>query len=84
MNGWRVFDPSRDSALESGLRKLGIPLERIPVVSDDGLVHYEILTSIDDWARARQVGRNIRDQREAVFARVNEQFEKIRRVGRQA
>lgn len=84
VNGWRVCDPSRDSALESGLRKLGIPLARTPVVSDDGLVHYEILASVDDWARARQAGRNIRDQREAVFALVNEQFEKIRRVGRQA
>lgn len=84
VGGWQVRDPSRDSALERGLRRLGIPLERIPAVSADGLVHFEALASIDDWARSRQAGRNIREQRESVFARVNGQFEKIRQVGRTA
>ena len=84
VDGWQVRDPSRDAALERGLQRLGIPIERIPVVSADGVVHYQSLASLDDWARDRQAGRNIREQRHSVFAGVNRQFEKIRQVGRQA
>jgi transglutaminase-like putative cysteine protease len=82
LGGWRVYDPSRDSAFENGLRKLGIPLERVPVLDAEGAVRYEILASIDDWARARQEDRRVRDDRELVFARVNVELDKVRRLGR--
>jgi transglutaminase-like putative cysteine protease len=84
LGGWRVYDPSRDSAYENGLRKLGIPLERVPVVDADGAVHYEILASIDDWARARQQVRKVREDRELVFARVNVELNKVRRLGQRS
>jgi hypothetical protein len=85
LNGdWHNYDPSRNSALENGLRKLGIPLEREPVVGDDGAARFVSLASIDEWARKRQEGRRFRDGREAVFARVNQQFAKIRLLGREA
>ena len=82
LGGWRVFDPSRDTGFENGLRKLGIPLERIPVADAQGAVHYEIMASIDEWARARQNSRKVRDDRELVFARVNVELDKVRRLGR--
>jgi hypothetical protein len=75
---WHIYDPSRDSALENGLRRLGIPLEREPVVGDDGAARFTILASIDEWARKRQEGRRFREGREALFARVNKQLAKIR------
>jgi hypothetical protein len=84
LGGWRVYDPSRDSAFENGLRTLGIPLERVAVVDADGAVHYEILASIDDWARARQNDRKVREDRELVFARVNVELDKVRRLGRRS
>jgi len=79
---WQVFDPSRDSPFENGLRALGIPLERVPVVEADGAVHYEILASIDNWARARQKDRKVKEDRDLVFARVNVELDKVRRLGR--
>jgi hypothetical protein len=79
---WQVYDPSRDSGFENGLRKLGIPLERVPVADAQGAVSYEILASIDDWARARQNDRKVREDRELVFARVNVELDKVRRMGR--
>jgi len=79
---WQVYDPSRDTAFENGLRKLGIPLERIPVADAQGAVHYEIMASIDEWARSRQNSRKVRDERELVFARVNVELDKVRRLGR--
>jgi hypothetical protein len=79
---WQVYDPSRDSAFENGLRKLAIPLERVPVADAQGAVNYEILASIDDWARARQNSRKVRDDRELVFARLNVELDKVRRMGR--
>jgi hypothetical protein len=82
LGGWRVYDPSRDSAFENGLRKLGIPLERIPVSDAQGAVHYEIMASIDEWARARQKDRKVREDRELVFARANVELDKVRRLGR--
>ena len=81
---WQVYDPSRDSAYENGLRSLGIPLERVPVIGDDGAVHYEILASIDDWARARQRDRRVRDDRDVIFSRVNQELERVRRLGRRS
>ncbi|RLC92737.1 MAG: hypothetical protein DRI40_09645, partial [Chloroflexi bacterium] len=78
----RQYDPSRDSPLEEGFMALGIPLERVPVADADGEVRYNILASIDDWARRRQERRRFRTGRQALFARVNEQLEKIRAVSR--
>lgn len=82
LGGWRMYDPSRDSAFENGLRTLGIPLERVAVVDADGAVNYEILVSIDDWARARQKDRKVREDRELVFARVNVELDRVRKIGR--
>ena len=83
-SGWHNYDPARDSALEDGLGRLGIPLEREPVVGDGGTVRFVILASIDEWARKRQGSRRFREGREAVFARVNRQFAKIRLLGSEA
>ena len=83
LNGWETHDPSRDSSFENGLRRLGIPLERDPVCGTDGVVHFTILASLDEWAGERQKNRRFREQREAVFARVNKQIDKIRQIGRQ-
>ena len=82
LGGWRVFDPSRDTGLENGLRKLGMPLERVPVADARGAVHYDILASIDEWAVSRQESRTVRDDRELVFARANVELDKVRRLGR--
>ena len=79
---WQGYDPSRDSAMESGLRKLGIPLEREPVVGADGTVQFALMASIDGWARQRQEDRRFREEREALFALVNKQLDKIRALGR--
>jgi hypothetical protein len=79
---WQVYDPSRDPGFENGLRKLGIPLERVPVADAQGAVNYEILASIDDWAKARQGSRKVRDDRDLIFARVNVELDKVRRMGR--
>jgi transglutaminase-like putative cysteine protease len=82
--GWHNYDPARDSALEDGLGRLGIPQEREPIVGDGGTVRFVILASIDEWARKRQESRRFREGREAVFARVNRQFAKIRLLGSEA
>jgi len=84
LGDWEVYDPSRDFAFESGLKLLGIPLERVPVLGIDGEVQFTILASIDEWARKRQENRRFRKKREALFARVNEEIEKIRQMGRQS
>jgi len=79
---WRRFDPSRDSALERGLQKMGIPLDRIPVVDAHGAAHCLRLASIDRWASDRQAARRFREGRAAMFARANEQLDRIRRMGK--
>jgi transglutaminase-like putative cysteine protease len=85
LNGdWHNYDPSRDSALENGLKRLGIPLKRVPVTGGDGMVRFAVLASIDEWARKRQEGRRFREGREALFARVNQQLARIRLLGREA
>jgi hypothetical protein len=84
LDGWEICDPSRDTAFENGLRRLGVPLERMPVAGADGVVRVLILSSIDDWAEERQRKRMFREDRESLFARVNEQIERIREVGRQS
>ena len=79
---WRVFDPARDTAMEDGLRKLEIPLDRVPVAGANDVISTR-LASIDGWARERQAARRFREGREALFLRMNEQLDKIRQVGRQ-
>lgn len=81
---WRNYDPSRDSALENGLRRLGIPLEREAVAGDDGVVRFTILASIDEWAGKRQEGRRFREGRETLFDRVNRQLDRIRLLSKEA
>lgn len=83
LDGWEVYDPSRDSAFEKGLRRLGIPLERVPVTDANGVVQFLVLASIDRWADERQRNRTFQKQRVELFARVNEQIDKIRQTGRQ-
>lgn len=82
LNGWNMYDPSRDSAFENGLKTLGIPLEREPVSDSDGIVHFTVLASVDEWAKKRQQGRRFRRRRQAIFSRANEQMDRIRLLGR--
>ena len=79
LDTWQVYDPSRDTALEEGLKKLGIPLERQQVTPPDEML---ILTSMDEWAAKRQAKRRFRANRESVFAAMNEQFDRIRLLGK--
>jgi len=72
LEGWKTYDPARDSRFEKGLKRLGIPLEREPITESI------ILASIDKWAETRQKNRRFREQRQAIFARVNEQLDRIR------
>jgi transglutaminase-like putative cysteine protease len=76
LEGWKAYDPARDSPFEKGLKKLGIPLEREPVTESI------ILASIDEWAENRQKNRRFRKKRQALFTRVNEQLNKIRLLGK--
>ena len=76
LEGWKAYDPARDSSFEKGLKKLGIPLEREPVTESI------ILASIDEWAENRQKNRRFREGRQALFARVNEQLDSIRLLGK--
>jgi len=82
LDGWQTCDPSRDPDFENGLRRLGAPLERVPVAGADGVVRVLVLSSIDDWAEERQRRRLFRDDRWSLFARVNEQIDRIRETGR--
>jgi len=77
LKGWKAYDPARDSIFEEGLERLGIPLEREPVTGSI------ILASIDEWAEDRQKNRRFRRERQAIFARVNEQLDRIRLLGKQ-
>lgn len=82
LGSWKAFDPSRDTPLERGMVKLGIPLEREPLVDESGRVPYLILASFDDWARERQANRRFRENREEIFAIVNKRFWQIRALSR--
>lgn len=84
LDGWETCDLSRDTAFENGLRRLGVPLERVPVAGSGGVVRVLILSSIDDWAEERQRKRSFREDRESLFARVNEQIDRIREAGRRS
>jgi transglutaminase-like putative cysteine protease len=77
LEGWKAYDPARDSLFEEGLKRLGIPLEREPVTGSI------ILASIDEWAKDRQKNRRFREQRQAIFARVNEQLDRIRLLSKE-
>ncbi|HEY31979.1 MAG TPA: transglutaminase domain-containing protein [Dehalococcoidia bacterium] len=80
VDGWEVFDTSRDTPYEEGLKKLGIPLELKPVSSTD-VPGPLILASFDDWARDRQGRRRLDGTERTVFSLANEQLEKIRLIG---
>lgn len=82
LDDWEIYDPSRDLAFEEGLRRLGIPLERKPLADAGGNPQGVILASIDEWARDRQRARRFRENRRLIFSRINEQFDKIRLLGR--
>lgn len=81
LNGWRVYDPTRDSALERGMKKLGIPLRRRPVAQTGENPTVMLLSSIDEWAMNRQRNRRFRGNREFVFSRINKEFDTIRALG---
>jgi transglutaminase-like putative cysteine protease len=76
---WRPCDPSRDTPMERGMTALGISLQRTPVTDSRGNIPYLVLACIDDWVRARQARRMFRKDREAIFTRVNEQLEELRK-----
>jgi hypothetical protein len=82
LDGWQICDPSRDPDFENGLRRLGVPLERVPVAGADGAVRVLILSSIDDWAEERQRRRLFREDRRSLFVLVNQQIDRIRELGR--
>jgi len=79
---WTAFDPSRDSDMERGLVKLEIPLDREMVKGPDGKAEVLVLDCIDDWASKRQEIRRFREEREALFAIMNHQLDKLRTIGR--
>lgn len=82
IDGWAALDTSRDTPLEKGLEKLGIPLE-LKLLSSPDIPGPLVLASFDDWARDRQETRRLTDtERTAVFSLANEQLEKIRLIGR--
>jgi len=82
INDWEAFDTSRDTPLEEGLTKLGIPLELKPLSLPD-TPEPLILASFDDWARSRQEKRRFTGtERNNVFSLANEQLDKIRLIGR--
>lgn len=81
IDGWKAFDTSRDTPLEKGLRKLGIPVDIKPL-SLPGIPKPLVLASFDDWARDRQGRRRLTGRERTVFSLANEQLEKIRLIGR--
>jgi transglutaminase-like putative cysteine protease len=79
---WVACDPGRDSAMEKGLLKLGGSLERQKVTDKQGKVRYLRLAVFDQWVKDRQARRTFRADREDVFTKVNQGFEKLRELGR--
>ncbi len=78
LDKWQVYDPSRDSALEEGMKKLVIPLKVIPVATPDEKTQFLILNSIDEWASRRQQNRRFTEGRQVLFAVINREFDNIR------
>jgi transglutaminase-like putative cysteine protease len=79
---WHPCDPARDTPLERGLKALGMPLKREIIPDASGHVGYTILANFDDWASQRQRRRMIRQDRAETFALANEQFSRIRALGK--
>ena len=79
---WRACDPSRETLLERGLVALGIPLGREGIAEAPGRVLHLTLASFDLWATERQENRRFRESRREILAKVNEQFSRIRALGR--
>ena len=78
LDSWETYDTTRDPALEAGLKRLGMPLDRLPIYERDGSLKLDILASFDDWAHHRQEIRRFRENRHELFSRINEQLDKIR------
>jgi transglutaminase-like putative cysteine protease len=81
LDKWVGCDPARDTALERGMKALGMPLKREIIPDASGHIRYTILADFDDWARQRQRRRMIRQERAETFALANEQFSRIRALG---
>jgi transglutaminase-like putative cysteine protease len=82
IDGWEAFDTSRDTPLEKGMEKLGIPVDIKPLSLPE-TPEPLVLASFDDWARDRQERRRLTGtERTNVFSLANEQLEKIRLIGR--
>jgi len=79
---WVSCDPARDTALERGMKALGMPLKREIIPDASGHAGYTILADFDDWARKRQSRRMIRQDRAETFAKANEQFSHLRTLGK--
>ena len=82
LDNWETYDLSRDPAFGEGLKSLGVPLERKLIIGPDGNPCLITLASIDEWAHSRQQARRFREDRHLIFSAMNEQFEKIRLLGR--
>lgn len=78
---WHPCDPARDTPLERGMAALGLPLKREIIPDASGRIHHTILANFDNWAKQRQNRRMVRQDRVETFARVNEQFSRIRALG---
>ena len=81
LDDWEIYDPSRDTALERGLKRLQIPRRRELVIGTDNKPRVIILTSLDHWAQARQEARRFKKDRESILSSMNKQFDKIRWLG---
>jgi len=79
---WHTCDPARDTSLERGMKALGVPLKREVIPDASGRARYTTLSNFDHWARQRQSRRMVREDRAETFARVNEQFSRIRSLGK--
>ena len=79
---WHACDPARDTPLERGMKALGMPLKREVITDASGRVRYTILSNFDNWARQRQSRRMVRKDRAETFAKINEQFSRIRALGK--
>ena len=81
LDGWEVCDPSRDTALERGLKRLHITRRRELIIGTDNKPQVIILASLDHWAQARQDARRFKKDRESIFFSMNKQLDKIRWLG---
>ena len=79
---WVACDPARDTALEQGIKAIGMSLKREIIPNASGRIGYTILANFDAWARQRQGRRMIRNDRTKTFALANEQFSRIRALGK--